>query len=418
MTNNEKLTICYNAWMIFSENDDYDSLVGEIAERGFNCIRIDDGAGLLWDKDGNVREDVLISSPFGKYTDFTTYHVIVKNKRLNILDRFLRICRAAKKYNVKIVPSSWFYLHTNWFCEENDIKHLFDLSAEEKITYFAEELSKILDVLRRENMIDIVAFAEIFNEFNGISFYGNKRELTSDEITELRLIHEREIDKLKKRHPDVLFAFDCWNPTPQEEWIPRNIDVYNFHLYYAWDLYNSFEKGICFGVTTLDEPDIPDETRYFLKDEIITVKEVVEEMGGNIRTGIDWPRRISLWASVDWNKHEELNDLLEKGFAERVNNYKNHLYKRIDDMLMLHDKVVPNSRIVMGEGTTYCASHILSFERDSKLFWEMLKEQMIYLKKKGLWGTVLTTTHAPGRSAAWECKDLYVEANKLFLDKE
>ena len=71
--------------------------MGEIAERGFNCIRIDDGAGLLWDKDGNVREDVLISSPFGKYTDFTTYHVIVKNKRLNILDRFFENLPCRKK---------------------------------------------------------------------------------------------------------------------------------------------------------------------------------------------------------------------------------------------------------------------------------------------------------------------------------
>nr|MCR4719622.1 hypothetical protein [Bacillota bacterium] len=84
MGKNEKLTICYNAWMIYSKNDDYDNLVGQIAERGFNCIRIDDGAGLLWDTDGNVRSDVLISQPFGKYTKFTTYRTISDNKRLNL----------------------------------------------------------------------------------------------------------------------------------------------------------------------------------------------------------------------------------------------------------------------------------------------------------------------------------------------
>ena len=54
---NEKLTICFNPWMIFNQNDDYDSEIEEIAKRGFNCIRLEDGAGLLWDRDGNVRTD-------------------------------------------------------------------------------------------------------------------------------------------------------------------------------------------------------------------------------------------------------------------------------------------------------------------------------------------------------------------------
>ena len=49
--------------MIFCEDDDYDNQISQIAERGFNCIRIEDGAGLIWDKDGNVRTDVLIQSP-------------------------------------------------------------------------------------------------------------------------------------------------------------------------------------------------------------------------------------------------------------------------------------------------------------------------------------------------------------------
>ena len=78
--------------------------------------------------------------------------------------------------------------------------------------------------------------------------------------------------------------------------------------------------------------------------------------------------------------------------------------------------VVPNSRLVMGEGATYCASPTLTFERDSKTFWEMLKNQMRYLNEKGVWGSVITTTHAPERSAAWDaCKALYIEANSLFL---
>jgi hypothetical protein len=34
------------------------------------------------------------------------------------MERLLRLCAAAKKHNVKLILSSWFFLHTNWFCEE------------------------------------------------------------------------------------------------------------------------------------------------------------------------------------------------------------------------------------------------------------------------------------------------------------
>ena len=45
----------------------------------------------------------------------------------------------------------------------------------------------------------------------------------------------------------------------------------------------------------------------------------------------------------------------------------------------------------------------------------MINEQMRYLKEKGLWGTVVSTTHVPERIAAWPCKELYIKANELFL---
>ncbi len=415
MNNKEKLTICYHAWLIYNQTDNYDELIKEIADRGFNCIRIDDGAGLIWDKDGNVRNDVLISQPFGKYTKYTTYRTVADGERLNILERLLKLCHAAKKQNVKVILSSWFFLHTNWFCEESDVKHLFDLSTEEKMSYFSDELSRILDVLRKENLIDIVAFAEIFNEFDGLPFAGEyQNSLSDEEAIKLRDLHEKEIDKLKKAHPDMLFAFDTWTPKVNPEIIPRNIDVLNFHCYYAWPVYFVFQKDIvCW---SLEEADIPEDTRYYLKDTLVSVKDIVKEMEV-VRTGGDWPRRISLYASIDENKEDELTKLLDDELKNNFDHYMQRLYDGVDTIMATHNKVVPHSKIVMGEGATYCASPTLAFERDSEYFWKMLKLQMAYFKEKDFWGTVITTTHAPRRTVAWDsCKALYSEANKLFLE--
>ena len=409
----EKLTICYHAWLPFCENDDYDDLLAKIAERKFNCIRIDDGAGMLWDEQGKERGEVLISHPFGKYTKYTTYNIIAAQKKINVLERVLRICRTAKKYGLQVILSSWFFLHTNWFLEQELKDPLFAMSTEEKMRYFTDELIRLLDLLRKENLIDIVAFVEIFNEFDGLPFAGEYKRLPAEEANELRILHEHEIDRLKQNHPDVLVAFDTWTPKVQEEMIPRNIDVLNFHIYYLWPLYWVFEKDIV--RWSLEEPEIPAETRYFLKDELVTVKSVAEAMDC-LRTGLDWPRRISLYSSIDPAKEDELTALLDRSLEANIQEYRNRLQDGVAKLLETHQKVVPHSKIVVGEGCTYCASPALKFERDSVHFWEMVREHMLLFKEKDFWGSIVSTTHAPERSMAWDgCKDRYVEMNELFL---
>lgn len=413
---NEKLTICFHPWLIFNENENFSSLLDEIKERGFNTIRIEDGAGLIWDKNGNIREDVLISLPFGKYSKHTTFKTLVNGKRINVLERLLAVCRAAKERGIKVILSSWFYLHTNWFCEESDIAHLFEISTEEKLSYFADELSRILDVLRQEDLIDIVAFAEIFNEFDGLPFVTEDyRGLDNETANRFRPLHEKGIDKLKTKHPDILFAFDCWTPRVNPNLIPRNIDVLNFHCYYLWSVYNIFQRNII--KRNFEDLVIPEDIRYYLKEELITVTDIMNEIGV-LRTGKDWPGRISLYASIDDKKEAELTELLDSELIKNYDDYLKKLNSSLEDILKTHREVVPNARLVMGEGATYCASPALTFERDSKYFWNLMKEQMVILAKKGLWGSIITTTHAPEKQhLAWDaCKDLCLEANKLFLN--
>ena len=91
------------------------------------------------------------------------------------------------------------------------------------------------------------------------------------------------------------------------------------------------------------------------------------------------------------------------------------MHTGIECGLETHKKTVPESKIVLGEGATYCASPTLSFERDSESFWSIINEQMAYLREKGFYGSVTSTTHSPNRISAWEpCKDRYVIANNIF----
>ena len=282
---NEKLTICFIPWVLFYKDDNYAKIMKEVKERGFNCIRIEYGASFLWDKDGNERKNVAVKSPFGEYTKFTTYRDLITKGEINPFERLMRVFLAAKNNNLKVILSSWFFLHTYWFFDESETKYIFDMNTDAKITFFADELDKILTVMKKENLIDIVAFVELFNEFDGIPFAGGYDNLLPvEEADALRLIHEREIEKLRKRHPEVLYAYDSYTSYMQEELIPRNIDVFNFHSYYAWPLYKVFERDVI--QRSFEEPEFPPETRYYLKEETVKVSDVIKAMGGEVKNGL------------------------------------------------------------------------------------------------------------------------------------
>ena len=262
-------------------------------------------------------EKVQLRRPFGNFSPMIRQmDYIAQDGEFDVRARLLDFFRAADRYGVKVILSSWYYLHTNWYFDEEINRPLFDLSTEEKIAYFGDELDRILTFLREHGLLHCVAFAEIFNEFDGLPFAGeyDPTALSEEEAEALRLMHEKAIDKLKAHHPDVLFAYDSAVADMREDLIPRNIDVLNFHNYYLWNVYQAFEKGTIINASS--EPDIPEETAQYLKMELSTA-EVAAEAEQVIRTGVGWIRRVRLYADIDPDKMDDLEMLLEKEIADK-----------------------------------------------------------------------------------------------------
>lgn len=410
----EKLTICFDPWMIYNKNTDYEGLMLENLERGFNCIRADYGAGFLWNRDGSPIGKVPIRHPFGKFTAQTTFHEL-DHADVDLLERVLKLCRAAQKYGVKIIFSNWFFCHTTWFCTDSSLKQpVFDMSTEEKMTFFGGELDRFLTFLKKENVIDVVAFAELFNEFDGLPFAGAFSGVSEEEAVYLRGLHENVLADLKKKHPDILFAFDSFRADIQESLIPRNIDVLNFHCYYSWPIYQAFEKGLT--ARSTEKMVIPPETAYYLVENINTPEDVLREMDPNLSITLDWPRRLSLYTSIDPQKEGELSAMLHQHLVENMDVYLGRLYDKIDTVVELHARLCPDAYLVMGEGGTFCGSPIITFERDSDAYWELLRKQTEYIRNKGIHGTILKTTLRPVE-ISWDCVDKYKALNTMFLEK-
>ena len=420
MRSDEKLTITFWIYGLFDtcENGivhDCDRCIKEAVDRGFNCIRMESGAGLFAKPDGTPIDKVMLRRPFGRFSPMIRQmDYIAQDGEFDVRARLLEFFRAADKHGVRIVLSSWFYLHTNWYLGEEINAPLFDLPTDEKITYFGEELDRILTFLRENNLLHCVAFAEIFNEFDGLPFAGeyDPTALSAEEADHLRAVHEAAIDRLREHHPDVLFAYDSAVADMREDLIPRNIDVLNFHNYYLWNVYQAFEKGAIINEAT--EPDLSPETAYFLRMKVTTA-ETAAEMGETIRTGAGWARRVRIYADIDPEKLGELEALLEKELAEKYDVFHDKLTRKTAMAVDVRDRIVPHAKLVMGEGVSYCASQVLRFEENSDLFWKLIGEQMKLLRGYDFYGTVVKTNCGP-EDASWKlCPERYVKANALFI---
>lgn len=136
----KRLTISFTIWALLDTGNgayaDIDRMVREHAERGYNCIRLEDGAGLTHDICGNRRGPVMLHVPFGEYT-ITRQIPFSAGGRCDLMERMIALCEACKKYGVYLIFSSWYFLHTYWFLDSSLNRELTEGSAEDMFLKFA-----------------------------------------------------------------------------------------------------------------------------------------------------------------------------------------------------------------------------------------------------------------------------------------
>ena len=106
----KRLTISFVIWGLFDTGSgpysDIDRMVSGHVERGFNCIRLEDGAGLTHDIDGNRRGPVFLHTPFGPYQISRQSSFTFGNEgSVDLMERLIALCRACQKYGVYLILS-------------------------------------------------------------------------------------------------------------------------------------------------------------------------------------------------------------------------------------------------------------------------------------------------------------------------
>lgn len=403
----KRLTISFPIWGLYDIDGkgayaDLDRMVREHVERGFNCIRLDDGAGLMHDTEGRPLGAVSIGSAFGKYDEtLRQFGAIGGEGTCDLLSRLIALATAAKKQGVYLALSSWYYLHTYWFCHDEALNDtLFAIPPEERFMAFAKFLHYILLELKKRDLAECVAFAEIFNEADGLRFingYGNENNLSDEAIAVFRQKHEEALAWLQSEHPDILFCYDSYTPWSDPRQIPGNLQVYNFHYYYLWGVYNALERNPVFFTGG------------------VTADDVAATRAGRRPATPDWYERATIYSNFDRAQLPQIEAAIENHLRVHTDYYR----KEVGESLANVEKLAaafPGVPIICGEGVSYIGAKDLCWEEKSEAYWQMVEEVNRRFKAFGLWGTVVRTCCGPEDPAWYTVPDKLLRVNRAFLE--
>ena len=420
----EPLAISFWIWALWDTGtngffNDLELRMAQLVERGFNCIRIEAGAGISFDADGRPRGELEFFPAVPGHAHFTRQMEHMTGGRVDLMSRLIELCTIAKRYEVKVILSSWYYLHTYWFTDPQITGELLGLPPEKRFIRFAHGLDRILAELKQRGLAETIASAEIFNEVNGMSFIGryDAKNKPVDELCKFRSLHEEALSFLQTRHPDIRFALDTSSPWVDTDFIPRNPQVWTFHSYYLWSVYKVFERDLLGRDVDLNDPAKYAPIRRFLRPDLVPFQELLDCRGDRPPIKSDWYRRIWLYRNLDPNAMPELERLLQENLEQHIDEYKQRATDTVEQAVKLRDVHFPGIPLVLGEGASYCADHRLRWEERSDAYWEVVEHAARAYREHKLWGAVARTNSGPEDPVWHEYPERLRRVNATFLGK-
>lgn len=271
--------------------------------------------------------------------------------------------------------------------------------------------------LKQRGLADVLAFAEIFNEVDGMNWVGGygMEKKSADLLNPFRSLHEEALAFLKTRHPEIRFALDTYTPWTNTELVPRNMQVWNFHSYYLWDVYSIFEGDLLAPDADLNNPHLYAPIRRFLLKDLVPFQAILDSRKGRPPIDAGWYRRIWLYRNLDPNAMPELERLLRENLENNIDHFKQKVVDAAAQAVGLRDAHFPGIPLVIGEGASYCADTRLRWEERSDAYWEVVEHASRTWRDHGFLGAVVRTNAGPEDPVWHEYPERLRDANAVFL---
>lgn len=218
-----------------------------------------------------------------------------------------------------------------------------------------------------------------------------------------RAEHEKALAFLQENHPDILFSCDHRVESEPMDLYPRNMQAFNGHNYFLWDIY----AGTLEGKTDVSCSD-------FFQGKYTAQDVIDSRIGRFFNYSYSWNTRLCNCHDLDPTKIPALEQYLEQRLQEKWDEFTAGLEHSCEE----YQKIMaafPEVPILCGEGISYCSHKEVLWEERSEKFWEIVALAMRRYKEIGLWGSVIKTCCGP-EDPCWNlCKDKLRALNEEFL---
>jgi Sugar-binding cellulase-like len=210
---------------------DLDQAFSETVERGYNTIRPEVALNWCFDQQGRPRGPIDVKPWVAGLSDNFRGYNGRAGVRYDALERVLRMYELAKKYNVRVIQTSWEYQDSTPMLADPKLRaDVMSTPLAERFERLANMHDRLIQELKGRGLEKQIAFVEIHNELNASDF-------PAGYVAQKPLV-EKALRRLQKAHPDVLFTAEYVNAGPCFEKdfpgydaLPENLQVADHHIY-------------------------------------------------------------------------------------------------------------------------------------------------------------------------------------------
>jgi hypothetical protein len=198
---------------------------------------------------------------------------------------------------VWVVLTSWEYQDSSCLGDPEVRAQLASVPKQCRFMYLAEQLDRLLTILKNERLTERVAFVEIHNE-------PEYSDLPPG--AEGKRLHQDAIAMLRARHPDILVSADfaCHDYSI----VPDNAQVFDQHVYAGagWHFNGLYGQTVASKAVDLHDPRGFEPLRRVLKEDIIPWEDYMAaagKVGREDKAATEgWKRMLWLWENIDTAK--------------------------------------------------------------------------------------------------------------------
>lgn len=363
----DRLAICYIGWEWVTEAlpdepyGDIERMLGEVKERGYNCVRAEAGLNWMFDLQGRRRGKLKFRGWVEGASFNLQCHGFTKGGGVHdVFERVIRLFELARKHNLYVITTSWEYQDAISHLADTQIRdEIIGVPYNDRLNLFAAHYHRLLTELKKRGLQKQIALVELINEYNHPPVFcampGTPRQTFSEWVAaksptpacppgRVRELAYNAVAFLRERHPDLLITVDLANSADLDVIWPMNGQVADHHVY-SDGIVQAFwrEAGIA-GIRPGQPPDLAKNAflRQYLKPDPMPWEEIVKR-GAHVRQN---------WWSIAWLYENLNNEKFDEWCQAHYAEYRQRIRASIEKKFQVASEFAAKHRLplVVDEG--------------------------------------------------------------------